>query len=940
MTNNQNFIARGGEMGMLTRAKNWDQTAVGPVAKWPQSLKTTLGIVLNSTFPMFLFWGPDLTCFYNDAYKPSLENEGKHPLVLGEKGDQALIETWNFIGPIIDQVLLGGDARCIEDQLLSIYRNGQIEAVYWTYCYSPVIGENGKISGVLVTCNETTAKVQSMQKISESEKRFCNTVRQIPLGVTILIGPEFIVEMVNETYLQLVDKTEQDLIGKPLFACLPEVKDVVLPLLTKVLKTGTAFHAKELSVMLHRYGKQERTYFNLVYYPLREDSGDIYGIIVVATEVTAAVKIKYALAESEKQFRNLVMQSPIPMAILRGEDYIIETANKVMFEVIWRRKENEVLGRKLLEVFPELNDQRYPQLLREMYLNGQNYKENETVSYVDGDDGVKKFYFDFIYTPLLDTEDIVSGIMVTVKDVTEQVEARKRVEDAEERLRLATEATELATWDLDLQTREIIHSPRLALIFGHKKSKKISHKQLQSQIHPADVHEVVEKAFDKAMKTSIYKYEARIIKHNLEICWIRTQGKVFFDEYGKPLKMLGTLRDITEEKFSQQILQESEQKFRLLADSMPQHIWTSTPQGQFNYFNKSVYQFSAMNEKQINEVGFIEIVHPDDRTENIKQWLHSIATGEDFIGEHRLRRHDGLYRWHLCRAIPKKDGDGNIQMWVGTSTDIEEQKLFTNELERQVKDRTAELEQKNSDLEKMNTELESFTYVSSHDLQEPLRKIQIFSNLLRDKESENLSQKGNEYLSRMRDAASRMQTLIKDLLAYSRTNFTERVFAITDLCELIKEVEMDFSEIIEEKGAVIYCNDLHELPVIPFQFKQLMFNLIGNALKFTKPGTKPFIQIIGQIVYGYPLGTEIVQPHKSYCHIKVTDNGIGFDSEYKTRIFEVFQRLHGKTEYAGTGIGLAIVKKIVDNHHGYITASSKPDHGATFDIYLPELNGL
>src|SRR6478609_10760216 len=163
------FLAGGGEMGELTRAKDWGNTTLGDPAGWPQSLRTTLSILLNSKFPMFLWWGPELICFYNDAYRPSLGTNGKHPFILGERAETAWAEIWTIIKPLIDQVLAGGESTWSEDQLIPIYRNGKIEDVYWTFSYSPVNDESGKVSGVSVTCHETTEKVMARMQLEDKE---------------------------------------------------------------------------------------------------------------------------------------------------------------------------------------------------------------------------------------------------------------------------------------------------------------------------------------------------------------------------------------------------------------------------------------------------------------------------------------------------------------------------------------------------------------------------------------------------------------------------------------------------------------------------------------------------------------------------------------------------------------------------------------------------
>jgi hypothetical protein len=937
-TNHSLPITGGGEMGKLIREKDWSQTPVGDITTWPQSLKTTLSILLNSRFPMFLWWGPELVCFYNDAYRPSLGIDGKHPSILGMPAKQAWTEIWDIILPLINQVLTTGEATWSEDQLVPIFRNGKIEDVYWTFSYSPVEDESGVRAGVFVTCTETTDKVnnlkeltesnnqlsftieaaelgtfdfnpqtnkfsanyrlrnwfglddkplldfseamtsipendqkrinetlehladassggnldmeftvihpisrqevivkakgkmqyneekkasrftgtlqdvtehtQSRKKIEGSEKQFRSLIEQAPLGITIFRGEDFIVEVANEAYLQIIDRQADYFIGKPLFEVLPEVKDAVKPLLSNVLKTGIPYHGTEFPVMINRYGKKDLAYFNFVYHPLKEESGAISGVIVIASEVTSMVSARHSLEQSEKWFRNIVMQSPIAMTIFRGKDFIIEMANKRLIEDIWRRSEEEVMGKSLLEVFPELISQKYPELLNTVYDTGVVHTEAESVAYVQGNDGLKKFYLDFEYAPLYDVNNQVSGIMVTVNDVSEKVEARQKIE-------------------------------------------------------------------------------------------------------------------------------ESEARFRLMADAMPQFVWSGDKNGNLTYFNQAVYNYSGFTPDEFVNGGWIDIVHPDEKEENIKAWQNAVATGNNFSFEHRFRRKDGTYRWQLSRAVPIKDVNGDIQLWVGTSTDIHEQKEFVNELEKQVLERTIELQQKNLDLEKMNKELQSFAYIASHDLQEPLRKIQTFAGRIIDKESQNLSDTGKDYFNRMRDSAQRMQLLIDDLLSYSRTNNAEKVFENINLNTIVEDVKLDLREEILQINAIVEVSMLGFMKVVPVQFRQLFYNLISNSLKFSRPNLPPHIMIEGETKLGKNLNASQLLPDTTYLYIRISDNGIGFDQQYGDRIFELFQRLHSKHEYTGTGIGLAIVKRIVENHNGLIIAEGHLNKGATFHIYFP-----
>ena len=246
-----------------------------------------------------------------------------------------------------------------------------------------------------------------------------------------------------------------------------------------------------------------------------------------------------------------------------------------------------------------------------------------------------------------------------------------------------------------------------------------------------------------------------------------------------------------------------------------------------------------------------------------------------------------------------------------------------------------EKEKRAAELIIANKELLAFTYISSHDLQEPLRKIQTFVTIILENESNNLSEKGKYNFERMQIAASRMQQLIDDLLAFSRINSSDHQFENTELNNILEEVKNELRDTIVEKKAIIEAGLLCSANIIVFQFRQLLYNLISNALKFSHPGIPAHIIISGNIIKGSEIKDKDFLAEKMYCHLMIKDNGIGFESHFKERIFEVFQKLHGKEEYAGTGIGLAIVKKIVENHKGFITVTAELNKGARFDIYIP-----
>jgi two-component system, chemotaxis family, CheB/CheR fusion protein len=275
--------------------------------------------------------------------------------------------------------------------------------------------------------------------------------------------------------------------------------------------------------------------------------------------------------------------------------------------------------------------------------------------------------------------------------------------------------------------------------------------------------------------------------------------------------------------------------------------------------------------------------------------------------------------------------------------DIEDNKSYSQRLEKAVLERTKELKKSNKalakkfvELEKLNGELEAFTYVSSHDLQEPLRKIRILAGRILEQEGKQFTEGGRNYFRLMQNSAERMQVLIQDLLTFSRLSTAERKFVSADLNLIIEEVKAELKDRLEESKAVIVVKETCEVRIIPFQFRQMLYNLVSNAIKFAKPGKPPHITIVCRHIKSSKINTGLtLPPQREYCHIRFSDKGIGFENKFSSKIFEVFERLHSKDEYPGTGIGLAIVKKIVENHNGIISATGALNKGTTFDIYIP-----
>jgi two-component system CheB/CheR fusion protein len=272
--------------------------------------------------------------------------------------------------------------------------------------------------------------------------------------------------------------------------------------------------------------------------------------------------------------------------------------------------------------------------------------------------------------------------------------------------------------------------------------------------------------------------------------------------------------------------------------------------------------------------------------------------------------------------------------FIGSCTEIHEKKIMNEELEQRVNERTIALKKLNQELERSNVELQQFAYVASHDLQEPLRKSLVYADKLLNLKDE-LPPSATPFIDKIIKSSERMRSLIEELLDFSRISKSENKFELVDLHEVIQNLLADFEIVMNEKKGKVKFNKLPLIEAVPVQMEQLFHNLISNGLKFSKPGVPPFIQITTRELDKTKVVNTGLDPSLRYVEIVVSDKGIGFPGGQKEKIFELFHRLNSKEEYPGTGIGLALCRKIVDNHGGKIFAESTQTKGTEFHIIFP-----
>lgn len=528
----------------------------------------------------------------------------------------------------------------------------------------------------------------------------------------------------------------------------------------------------------------------------------------------------------------------------------------------------------------------------------------------------------------------------TLQDVTERQNIMERLQRSDYLYKQAQALSHIGNWTWDIATNKITWTEELYRIFGlGNTTEEITFDKYLSFIHPED-REMLMGHVQQTMEThEPYDFYHRAIMPDGTIRYIQSRGEVLLDEQGQPYQMMGTGQDVTRQQIAERQLRASQEFIQKIADTTPSLIASyNIKTGEYTFINKALYTILGYDPEEAIKGGldfFVSIVHPDDLGPIIEKNQAALeiansnpppADGTEMIAEfkYRMRHKDGAYHWfHTFGTIFDRDKEGKVEHLLNVSIDITEQE----EAEQA-------LQQRNIELQQSNASLEEYAYVASHDLKEPLRKIITFSDRLMTAQYDVLSENGRLYLDKIMDSSRRMQIMISDLLSVSVIS-GNKAFEPTDLKALLDDVLQTLEFKIEERNADVESSQLPVMRVVPSQFRQLFLNLIGNSLKFVKEDIKPEIKITHSYLQPADVRQYKLTKATRYLRIDVSDNGIGFDNQYSNKIFTIFQRLHGKTEYEGTGIGLAICRKVAENHGGTIIATGAINQGSTFTIIIP-----
>jgi PAS domain S-box-containing protein len=524
-----------------------------------------------------------------------------------------------------------------------------------------------------------------------------------------------------------------------------------------------------------------------------------------------------------------------------------------------------------------------------------------------------------VLSPVNNDRGEVIGVSTIARNITDRVKAQDALTQSEAKFRALISQTAVGIYQADLNRVVTFVNDILCKMFGFEKERLIG-QVLWSTTFKEDL-ELERRLFEdfKSTRTS-FEIDKRIVTKTGEVKWVKESVSAIYNSGGELESTMGVILDITEAKLAEQAAKETSQKFEIVLESLPQMTWTNLPNGDVTFYNHRWDDYTGLTSEQINDRLWKTVVHPDDIASTIEAYNRSLEHGTVFEFENRCKKYDGSYRWHLSRALPVKNEKGEILIWVGTATDIHDQKVANDLLEKIVRDRTSQLERSNDDLL-------HFAHVASHDLKEPLRKIKTYCYRLEDEYKDDLPASAQSYIHKIHGAIERMTTMIDGVLSYSKLSADEGTIETIDLNVLIKAIEQDLEVLIQQKSATI---DVTPLPTIEGSLVlmyQLFYNLINNALKFSKLTVPPVISIRSEM---------LEKTGNDYIVLLISDNGIGFEQKFAKEIFQTFTRLHSKDEYEGTGLGLALCYKIVQRHGGTIEATGMPGEGATFRIFLPK----
>ncbi|RZJ69263.1 PAS domain-containing protein [Flavobacterium sp.] len=910
--------------------------------------------LLNSfeNAPVGIAWisGPEFTFSKVNAFYATLTGRSADALV-GKPLLQAIpeLEGQGFES-ILSDVLTTGKPFIGHELPVNIFRDGKLDSLYVDHTYQPQLDAQGNVYGILAIVTDVTHRKNAGLKVEDSEQKLRGIIASAPAGIGLFVGRDLIIESPNQTFIDIVGKGP-NIVGLPLREAMPELVtegQAYLKILDDVFTTGVPFISPASLVKITQNGVLNDNYYNISYTPLYDSNGEIYAILDIAIDVTAQVAAQKALADSEAHLQ--ILRDTVPAMIF----YLDAERRYLTYNVVFREwfgiGETEALGRKVEDF---IGDAAYAKVRPHLDIAYAGSSEQYEM-YSPTRMGVPR-WLSIVYTPHKADDGSVKGVIVHATDITQSKLAEFALIESQSRFQnLLRDATVGMVVLLGEEMRVAIVNEAYCKIIGHSVADTL-HKPLFEVIPGAEEYflpillKVLSTGEDFALNESPYK----IVSESGQPLegFVNFTYKPYRESDGKISGVMAVVTDVTEQVVARQLVEQKENELRNAIEIAELGTWTiDIASGKTSLSQRHADMF-GLDKTLLSTAEAFNVIADEDRIRVERAFVKAQQQGGYYEAEYRIVNQI-TGKTQIIHAIGQTQFDihGNPVRISGTARDITIQKELQTALENEVEKRTialgnaldelksvnGELGKSNELLTRSNEELARYAYVASHDLQEPLRKIRMFTSRLQNSDAGLKDLQPT--IDRISSSAERMSQLINDLLAFSRLLESEIAVNIVNLDEIINNVWVDFELAVEEKSAVLELGKLPQVQAVKLQMNQLFYNLISNSLKFTAVGVAPRISIISELASAEQVRQYVDFPLDaiSYHHIVFRDNGIGFETEYSDQIFEIFKRLHGKEIYPGSGIGLALCKKIVSNHHGRLFAESEIGKGSTFHIFLPE----
>jgi PAS domain S-box-containing protein len=972
-------------MGALMRAYDWSSTSVGPVAEWPQSLRTAVGVLLNSRHPMFIWWGPDLVQFYNDAYRRSLGSD-RHPSALGQGGRECWAEIWPTIGPEVEAVMAAGEATWHEDHLVPITRGDRVQDVYWSYSYSPILDDDGGVGGVLVTVQETTRRVfterraRLLQQLATRELQAESALDTVAVAIAVL---EQHPEDVAFALLYLHDTGEDTLrlagaaglaAGHPAGPCaLDALTDGIWPV-ARAAGSQASVHVEHLPSAVGEIRRElwPEPVREALVVPLVTGSGSsgTRGVLVagmsprltvdedcrtffdqVAREIAHALdkaegveqerRAWRAAERAEARLARVYEQAPVAMAVLRGPDHVFEIANARYAEIVAGAR--SLLGRPIREALPELAGQGIYELLDETFASGTPYVAHErSLMIARGPRGdIDEAIYNWVYEPLLDERGQVEGIAVVATEVTELVRARQAAEHAAaerdaERQHLAR------IFELSPTFLAVLRGPDLVFELANPAYHRlIGHRAVVGKPVRVALPEVEGQGFFELLD-GVYRAGEPFVGNELPVQMQRTPATGLETRYVnfvyQPMRgpngtvngILASGTDVTElveareaaERLALERDLERRQLLTVLEQSPLAIVLVEAPSGRVTFANERVRQIFGH-------------AYLSERVE---------SNSDEWHGLHPDGRRIASEEWPISRAIQRGEVVANETVWVDDAAGRRAEIVINAAPVRDAQgsiiagvamfwDVTAErrTERQLRDAERLQS-VGTLAGGVAHEVNNQMTTVLGFGEFILRALGPDHPQAADVRV--VLTAADRTARITNQLLTFSRKQVTQP--RVVDLRALTLGLRPVLQQLLgnDKELLITGAADARPVTVDPTQVEQVLINLVANARDATDTGGKVTIGVEhAELTSATALQRDIPVTPGPYVLLTVSDTGCGMDASTLARVFEPF--FTTKRIGEGTGLGLSMVYGIVKRHGGYIWAESVPGHGTSLKLYWP-----